>query len=82
MTTVEIGYERRHWVSLTIKDATPKEVALLRQHEQGDYVPEVFEMLNAMDAAGRLSYSDDSSEDMPQYFAQESSPNIIGVEEE
>lgn len=82
MTSFEIGYNRRHWVTFDIKDATPEEIALLRQHEQSDYSEEVFTMLSKMSEDGRLSDPyDESSEDMPQYFDEHQEPNIISVEE-
>ena len=82
MASIEIGYNRRHWVKFNIADATPEEIALLQEHHHGDYNESVFEMLLAMEDAGRLTVLRDESDDTPEYFNEHVDPNILVVWED
>ena len=81
MATVEIGYDRRCYVTFEIKDATPEEIAQIEQAVQNDYDEETFALLRKMDAEGRLTQLSEDHEDGPEVFVQYVHPNIIDITE-
>jgi hypothetical protein len=78
MATIEVAYNTREYVTFQIKDATPEEVEILRDAEQGDYQSKAFTLLTEMAEAGRL-FDDEVA---PEIFSEHVDPNIISVEGE
>lgn len=81
MATVEVGYNVRRWTTFQIKDATPEELEVLSGAVQNDYQPEPFTLLTEMEAAGRLTEIDSSTETGGEQFTRYVDPNIIEVDE-
>lgn len=71
---IEIGYNRRHWVTFAIKNPTPEELETLN----GEDEEQALELCRELDKADRLDLVSDSEEDVPEYFAEHSEPAIIG----
>jgi hypothetical protein len=81
MASVEIGYNRRCYVTFEIKDVTPEEFAQIEQAVQNDYDEETFTLLRKMEAEGRLTQISEEHEDGPEVFAQHVEPNVIDITE-
>ena len=69
MTTIIIGYNRRHWATFSVADATSEVL------ENTDS-PEALALAEKLDAAGRLTFVSETSDAECDYFNEPTSAVI------
>lgn len=72
MTTIIIGYNRRHWATFSVADATSEEIDVLENPDS----PEALALAKKLDAAGRLTFVSETSDGDCDYFNEDTSAVI------
>lgn len=74
MATIEIGYNRRTWVTFAVKNATPEEIATLEGDDD-----QTFTLLRKMETEGRLEIVTETYDDNPDRLSEHGEPGLIEV---